>query len=167
MNRIRDFLNTDRGFYVGAGIAALAVLLAIWAIAAQFGSSPARRSAQRIFIDANTNEQFSYTLSMGETIPVPSPHSGGARVGYDAEPCYWTAAGTIKQEPTWVLPRVKVDPQAEATFCPDCGRLVVPRNPVPAADSPPPPTREQYRPPRRRDEGDAPDTEAGRIPGGG
>ena len=68
--------------------------------------------------------------------------------------------------------QIATEPAAPITYYRDgfgniCGRLVVPRNPVPAADSLPPPTREQYRPPRRQDEGDAPDTEAGRIPGGG
>ena len=164
--RIREFLNTDRGFYVGAGVAGLGVLVALWLLVQQFGQSPARRSAQRIFIDVNTGQQFRYTLSKEETTPVPSPHSGGQRVGYEAEPCYWTKEGTIKNEPTWVLPRVKVDPEAGASFCPDCGRLVVPRNPIPVpGSSRPPPMESEYRAPRRRGVEESPDTEGDRTPG--
>lgn len=130
MNRIRELLDTQAGRYLGYGLAGLGVLLAGWLIVGQFGGGIAARSAQRMFIDSNTGEQFQYTISKGEMIPVPSPHSDGARVGYEAEPCYWTKEGGVKEDPTWVLPKVKIDTAAGPTFCADCGRLVVPRNPA-------------------------------------
>lgn len=145
LNRIRDFLASDKGRYAGFAIAVLGVLLAIWMIVRQFGGGIAAQTATRVFVDANTGESFTYRLSMGEMIPVPSPHSGGQRVGYEAEPCHWTREGQPKQEPTWVLVRVKVDPQAGPTFCPDCGRLVVPRNPPAGPGMQPPPTEAEYK----------------------
>ena len=146
MTRLREFLATDTGRYAAIGATAAAVLLAGWMVLRQLGGGVAARSAHRVFIDANTNQTFEFTLTMGETIPVPSPHSGGQRAGYEAEPCYWTRDGKSKSEPTWVLPRAKVDPAAAPTFCPDCGRLVVPRNPMPSGTTAPPPTKEQYPP---------------------
>ena len=114
-------------------------------------SRAAARSADRIFVDARTGKQFGYRLSKEETVPVPSPHSGGERVGYEAEPCYWNADGSYKSSPTWVLPKVKADPEAGPTFCHDCGRLVVPRNPEPYRGAKPPPTQAEYKPPTRRE----------------
>lgn len=145
MNRIREFLNTPAGRYVSFGVAGLGVLLMGWLVVSQFTGGIASRSAKRIFIDSNTNEQFQYTLSKGEMIPVPSPHSDGARVGFEAEPCYWTKEGGVKDEPTWVLPKVKVNPDAGPTFCHDCGRLVVPLNPLPLPGTSVPPSETEYK----------------------
>src|SRR5688572_4306537 len=119
MNRFREWLETDTGRYAALAMMTFALLVAAWMVFRQFGGGVAALSANRVFVDANTNEPFELTLTMGETIPVPSPHSGGQRVGYEAEPCYWTREGKSKSEPTWVLPRAKVDPAAVPTFCHD------------------------------------------------
>ena len=149
-SQMRNFMNTRAGLYTAYSASVLAVALLGWIVLSATGSSAAQRSADRVFIDARTGGQFGYTLSKGETVPVPSPFSNGERVGYEAEPCYWKADGSYKSAPTWVLPRVKVDLSAGATFCDECDRLVVPRNPEPMPGAKPPPTRAEYKPPSRR-----------------
>ena len=145
-----NFLNTKAGQYTAAVAGGLVLLALGWLVLSATVAGSAAHSANRIFIDARSGEQFNYRLSKEEMLPVPSPHSGGERVGYEAEPCYWNADGSYKSEPTWVLPRVKADPQAGPTFCHDCGRLVVPRNPEPFPGAKPPPTQAEYKPPSRR-----------------
>ena len=148
---MQDFLHTRAGQYTAYAASAVVLLLLGWlVVSATLGGSNARRSTDRIFIDARTGQQFGYRLSKNEMTPVPSPYSRGERVGYEAEPCYWKADGTFDSTPTWVLPKVKADPQAGPTFCHDCGRLVVPRNPEPYPGANPPPTQAQYKPPARR-----------------
>jgi hypothetical protein len=146
MQAIRNFLHTDIGRYFALGGSVLGIIVLGWLLLGQLGGGVAARSADRVFIDAKTGEQFGYTISKNEAFPVPSPHSNGELTGYEAEPCYWTADGGIKAEPTWVLPLVKVDPEAGPTFCPECGRLVRPLNPIPTPGSTPPPTQAQYKP---------------------
>jgi hypothetical protein len=145
---MRDFLNTDKGRYLAIAAGAVGTLLLAWLAFGVLSEDNASRSADRVFIDARTGQQFGYTLVKGDSLPIPSPHSNGDRVGYEAEPCYWTTDGKIKEEPTWVLPMVKVDAKAGPTFCNDCGRLVRPRNPVPTPGSNPPPTEAEYKAPR-------------------
>ena len=165
---MRDFLESDKGRYLAIAAGVVGALALVWVIGSWVSSSPAERSADRVFIDAKTGERFGYTIAKGEAFPVPSPHSSGERVGYEAEPCYWTADGKIKEEPTWVLPMVKVDEKAGPTFCPECGRLVRPLNPIPTPGSKPPPTQAEYKAPRTApgspDTSEAPeDTRDGRV----
>ena len=145
---MREFFNSDKGRYTLLALGAVVALALAWVAYGYLSEDNASRSADRVFIDSRTGQQFGYVIAKGDTIPVPSPHSSGERVGYEAEPCYWTADGQIKDEPTWVLPMVKVDEKAGPTFCPDCGRLVRPLNPIPVADSKPPPTQAEYKAPR-------------------
>lgn len=140
MPGLREHIHSRGGRVAACGLAAVGVV-ALGLAARQLGGGVAATSAERVFIDAHTGDAFVHTLSAGEMVPVASPHSAGAAVGYEAEPCYWTADGQLKPEPTWVLPRVKVEPSAGPTFCPDCDRLVVPLNPAgPEA----PPTSREY-----------------------
>ena len=120
-----------------AGFAAFA-----WFLYSSLGNSAAAATADRMFVDAKTGQTFQHTLSIGETQPVTAP--SGEKTGYEAEPCYWTADGGSQDTPTWVLPQVKVDPAAGPTFCPDCGRLVTPRNPTPGLGVTAPPTKAEY-----------------------
>ncbi|MCP4251469.1 MAG: hypothetical protein GY778_30910, partial [bacterium] len=74
---------------------------------------------------------------IGDMEPIESPFTD-RRTGYRAETCYWTqdADGrwAIKDKPTFVLLKKRVDPLTEEkTYCDDCGREVVGRNPVPRA----------------------------------
>jgi hypothetical protein len=138
---LREFANT------GKGKAVVVVLLLVGAIALYLSirsnfSSAAADSANRVFIDADTGKVFKHTIKLGESLPVESPDSG-KRTGYEAEQCYWTKDGKPKDEPTYVLLNIYKGSR-DPTFCPDCGRLVVPHNPPPTTGSKPPPTKAEY-----------------------
>jgi hypothetical protein len=100
--------------------------------------------SERVFIDSATMKPFNHELKAGESIPVKAP--SGGNTGYQAELCYWTKDGKVKDEPTAVLLNEAVS-KPGPTFCPDCGRLVVPHNPHASADATPPPTQSEYHSP--------------------
>ncbi len=120
----------------------LTLAFAIWSAIHYLGPSPAAAASTRgQFICAETGKAFALTITPGMTLPVLSPHSG-KNTGYPAELCYWTKDGTIRAEPVHVLLNSYLG-KRDPTFCPDCGRLVRSRNPLPVPGSPPP-TRQQY-----------------------
>jgi hypothetical protein len=94
------------------------------------------------YICTEAGKPFRHKNRAGETHPIQSPYSGKA-TGVIAEPCYWTADGGMKSEPTWVLLNELVG-KSGPTFCPDCGRLVVGHNPRPGAGVHPPARRQEY-----------------------
>lgn len=93
-------------------------------------------SARRWFVCTETKKAFQLDLQIGMTIPVKSPYSG-KETGYPAELCYWNEDGSIRKEPTPVLLNRYLGDKSP-TYCPDCGRLVVLRNPPPEAGKAPP-----------------------------
>ncbi|HUO07943.1 MAG TPA: hypothetical protein VM008_06565 [Phycisphaerae bacterium] len=98
---------------------------------------------RRWFVCTETRKAYQLDLTSVREIPAPSPFSG-KNTGEPAELCYWTAEGKTKDTPTPVLLNEYIgDPSP--TFCPDCGRLVVGRNPAPTPGSPPPPTKAEYQ----------------------
>jgi hypothetical protein len=125
----------------------IGLLFAFYSLRGLMTSDAEEASAKRMFIDAETNQTFRYTLQIGSKIPVKAP--SGKETGYPADACTWTKDGKVKAEPTWVLVNDwlgKKDP----TFCPDCGRLVVGHNPPAVAGATPPPTKAEYsKNPRR------------------
>lgn len=128
----------------------LAVVGAIWAAWTSMGpSTAAAQSGRMIYICAETGKSFDFKIEAGMKIPVPSPHSG-KNTGYPAELCYWTKDGKPSESPTPVLMNDYVN-KPGPTFCPDCGRLVRFRNPMPSEGSAPP-TREQYAQQRNHEE---------------
>jgi hypothetical protein len=126
---------------------ALAILMAVgggWFAWRSFGPSAAVvASSHTTCVCGETGKSFDVALEVGMTFPVQSPYSG-KKTGYPAEFCYWSKDGQIMKDPTPVLMNSWLG-KPGATFCPTCGRLVVPHNPVPSAKASPPPTREQYR----------------------
>jgi hypothetical protein len=125
-----------------------AIVLLIGAIAAagyviknSIFSSTVSNERTRMFIDASTGKGFRHELKLGESIPVDAP--SGNKTGYPAELCYWTKDGTPKSDPTPVLLNFYIG-KPGPTFCPDCGRLVVARNPMAEPGMRPPPTREEW-----------------------
>jgi hypothetical protein len=122
---------------------ALALGGAGYAAYSSIGGSPASVSAHRVFIDAETMKSFNCELKAGMTLPVASPYSG-KNTGFPAEMCYWTKDGRPADDPTPVLLN-SYKGSRDPTFCPDCGRLVVPHNPHPMPGSKPPPTAQEYR----------------------
>lgn len=150
---LRTALNTPRGRVVAALVLVGAAAAVYVSARGSFGPADAALAARdRLFVCAETNRSFRYRLSLGDSLPVPSPHSG-KRTGYPAELCYWTADGQIREEPAAVLLNSYIG-QAGPTFCPDCGRLVVPHNPPPRPGMAPPPVRDQYKPSMDGEPGD-------------
>ena len=94
-----------------------------------------------LFVDSETGKTFTLELKRGMTFPVISPYTGRA-TGYQPEACFWNADGTTKSTPTYVILNSDLG-KSGPTFCPDCGRLVVPHNPPPSGQRPPP-TRDEY-----------------------
>lgn len=134
------FWDSSAGKAIGV-IGGLVILVAVvwffWPV------NPAAQANKRIFIDATTGKPFNVTLSDGMPIPCKAP--SGGMTGYPAELCYWTRDGKPKKDPTPVLLKIATDPSAGPTFCPDCGRLVVPHNPNPESAREAPPTEEEYK----------------------
>ena len=131
---------------IGFIVVAAGVLVAsVWG--ALDGNDAAAASRERLFICGETGEPFAHEVEHGESIPVRSPHSG-KDTGFPAERCYWTADGTIKDEPTAVLLNEYAGTSG-ATFCRDCNRLVVGHNPRPEPGDAAPPTRDRYKPSRK------------------
>lgn len=123
--------------------ALIAVVVGVWQAMSSFGRSPAAlASSKAVFVCSKTGKSFEMELTPGLTNPVLSPYSN-EKTGFPAEACYWTKDGKAKEEPTYVLLNSFIGSR-DATFCPDCGRLVRPRNPRAVEGSTPPPTREQY-----------------------
>jgi len=105
-------------------------------------SQSAQELNQCWFICTETGKAYQMNLEDAPSFPAHSPFSG-KDTGQPAELCYWTAEGKPKEQPTPVLLNLRIgDPSP--TFCPDCGRLVVGRNPKASADRSPPPTRAEY-----------------------
>lgn len=114
-------------------VAAIVLLVAAGAYAwlRLGGESPAGDSRSRWLVCAETGKAYEKAIEEGETEPFMSPFTD-RQTGYLAEPCYWTAEGKAKLEPTWVLVKTRVDPNTtEKTYCPDCGKEVVGHNPMP------------------------------------
>lgn len=128
-----------------SGIVALVAAMAWagWSIWTTVRPDPAIEAAEtNLFMDSQTGQTFTVKVGPDMTIPMVSPYSGAA-TGYPCELCYWTKDGQIKTDPTPVILNSYLG-KTGPTFCPDCGRLVVPHNPVPQEGSRPPPTEADY-----------------------
>jgi hypothetical protein len=148
MQAVRDFLETPAGKAVGVGLALAAGLLFWFSLRKNLTNEAAALSRERVMMCAETGKSFKAELGEGSKIPVKSPYSG-KETGYPAEFCYWTRDGQTKSEPTPVLINFYLN-KGEPSFCPDCDRLVVPRNPTPFPGVKPPPTRAEYKPRKGR-----------------
>lgn len=106
-----------------------------WSVWTFSGSSNAAESSSRVraMIDAETGKVFeNYQIREGDKVPFANPETGRATL-WPAEMCFWTKDGGAKAEPTYVLLNgyVGID---KPTTCPDCGRAVVPHNPMPPVE---------------------------------
>jgi hypothetical protein len=139
----REFLRGPVGRGCAVGFLILAVCVVGWSIWSNIKSPQFVTDANSpLFMDSETGQTFHVTLKVGMEIPVNSPYTGRA-TGYKAELCYWTKDGKPKDEPTAVILNSAMG-KPEPTFCPDCGRLVVGRNPPPGPGITPPPTKAEY-----------------------
>jgi hypothetical protein len=97
-----------------------------------------------ILVD-ETGATFKVRLSEKSTEKdLVNPKTG--KQGYRPEWCWWTKDGKVRAEPFPVVLNSLVG-KTEPTFCPDCGRLVVPHNPQVRDGFPMPtvpPTKEEY-----------------------
>jgi hypothetical protein len=143
LETLRRLLNTPAGRAAGVALSLAFVAAAVFALRGTLADGDAvAASRDRLFICAKTGKTFEHQLRPGDRVPVESPHSG-ERTGYQAELCYWTAAGPAKDEPTPVLLN-EFAGRSGATFCPDCNRLVVGHNPRPDSGRTAPPTQTEY-----------------------
>ncbi len=140
---VREFFRTSGGKAVAVALAGVALVVFFFSVRSNLGDSEAAaNSKDRLFICAQTGKAFHEELEIGMQIPVQSPYSGKA-TGYEAELCYWTKDGQIKNDPTPVLLNSHAG-KAEPTFCPDCTRRVTALNPAPSAGQRPPPTQSEW-----------------------
>jgi hypothetical protein len=140
---VREFLRGPGGRGAAIGVLVLGLATAGWSIWRNAAPDATIAEANSpLFIDSETGQTFHATLKVGMEIPVNSPYTGRA-TGYKAELCYWNKDGTPRTDPTAVLMNSDIG-KPEPTFCPDCGRLVVPHNPLPTPGMPPPPTKAQW-----------------------
>jgi len=154
MAGLREFLNGPAGKGVAIGVVGIGLLVGFFSLRRNLGSTEAAYlSTDRVFIDTENGKTFSHTLKVGDMIPIKSPYSG-KNTGVEAEKCYWTKDGKTKNDPTYVLLNSRKG-GSEPTFCPDCGRLVVPLNPNAVVGAPPPPTKAEYEksPKRKKQQG--------------
>lgn len=143
MNGIIEFLKSPKGRPVAIVFGLLAAVAAVYMVWSSIGPNEAvASSTDRIFICSETGKTFRRTLAIGDTVPVPSPHSG-KNTGYEPELCYWTKDGKVKEDPTYVLLNQTAG-RPGPTFCPDCSRLVVGLNPPAAPGMTPPPTKAEF-----------------------
>jgi len=143
MAGLREFFESSVGKIAALVFGLLALIVAAVAIWRSLGPSEAALlSTDRVYIDIENGKTFNHTLKAGDLSRVKSPYSG-KDTGVEAERCYWTKDGKPKKDPTYVLLNQAAG-KPGPTFCPDCGRLVVPLNPPANSMGPPPPTREEY-----------------------
>jgi hypothetical protein len=133
--------HSQTGKVVAIAVVLGAVAFAVYIVKSTFSPAAVSEERERWFVDATTLTPFHHELVLGESIPVKAP--SGNMSGYPAELCFWTKDGTPKTDPTPVLLNLYLGKKGP-TFCPDCGRLVVPRNPAPTPGMRPPPTQEEW-----------------------
>ncbi|HMD55535.1 MAG TPA: hypothetical protein VKJ65_13380 [Phycisphaerae bacterium] len=140
MAQRQRWLQSSGGKAVTLFLALAAVGLCIWAVKSTIGGSTPGDPNDQTYVDSATNKAFQHRNVPGESVPILAP--SGSNTGYPAEPCYWTADGGTKTDPTWVILNQELG-KPGPTFCPDCGRLVVGHNPTPGPGVKPPPTQQE------------------------
>jgi hypothetical protein len=142
MTWLRNSLESQKGKSIAIVLAIGAIGASLYMIKSALSSSVVSAEHRRIFVDAQTGRPFYHDLEKGEVIPVDAP--SGQKTGFPAELCYWTKEGQPKQDPTAVLMNSWIG-KSGPTFCPECGRLVVPNNPPASPGRRPPPTQQEYQ----------------------
>jgi len=151
---------------MAAAAAAMLIVSGILLVRTMGGGSDAgTASRRRDVIDAETGELFrDFPIAEGARFPWTNPKTGTPTL-YPAERCYWTRDGRATLEPTFVFVKEYADID-EDTTCPDCGREVVPHNPLPPEELMIEAARARgARDPGGRDPGGR--DRGGRDPGGG
>jgi hypothetical protein len=123
-------------FYSPRNLAVLVVLAGAIGLVYAIHRGSQRPTLERdmgrlLYIDEQGRTFVGRLPGVGEAAEIVSPFKSRA---YPAELCYWKSDGGTKSEPTVVLLRQYVEGRDTPTYCPDCGRLVIPGNPVPFRD---------------------------------
>lgn len=127
-------MDTAKKKMIASGIAAAVAvgILGYIVLSSVLGSagSPANQSRRRTVIDAVSGEVFEdFAVPDNVSFPLKHPKTSSNTL-FPAEACYWDKGGKAKLKPTWVLLNTHAG-KPEPTLCPDCGRPVVPHNPMP------------------------------------
>lgn len=146
---VRDFLQGPIGRYAAIGFCVIGIGMAGWMFFGPDGQDEAISSMNaQVWIDLDGN------VFMPDLKPFePSPNGPTGKKAFRAELCAWTKDGKTKPNPTPVLLNSHKG-LSEPTFCPDCGRLVVPLNALPVPGIPDseqrvPPTQQEYEAKRK------------------
>ena len=142
LTKVREALGTSVGKIVSVVVSVVMLAIAGYLAMSTIQGDVPSAAYSTTYICTETLKPFRHRNQIGETQPILSPHSG-KNTGVTAEACFWTRDGATKEEPTWVLLE-ELAGRPGPTFCPDCGRLVVPRNPKPVAGGKSPPTQGEY-----------------------
>ena len=155
MSKLRNFLRGPAGKLLAVVVISIGLFVLYLNGRSLLGESQvASNSRDRIFIDAESGKAFEHRLQIGDTYTIESPYTH-KKTGYPAELCYWTKDGQRKHDPTPVLLN-QYKGKKGPTFCPDCGRLVVPMNPIGQSA---PPTEADYKKNKKGDADDREDSE--------
>jgi hypothetical protein len=139
-SRGREKLNVQTVLALVGGI--IAVAIAVFAIRSYLLDSGTPGDPNlTIYVDSINGQSFSHRTKVGESVPIVSPLTN-QKTGYPGVPCFWTKDGHLRKDPFWLILNSALG-KPEPTFCPDCGRLVRPRQPAPKAGDRPPPTQDE------------------------
>lgn len=102
------------------------------------GQSQLDLANERVYMCNECGEFRPHLPREGEIEPLKCPKCG-AMAYYETEKCFWTKGSDgewkAKTQPSFAILKQRIDPNStEETFCPDCGRKVVGRNPLPPED---------------------------------
>lgn len=145
---LRRLLETSAGRIGAICVAVVMLVISGFIVHGSMKSETPSAAFQTMFICTETGKTFEHKNKIGETQPILSPYSG-KKTGVPAEPCFWTADGGTKKEPTWVLLN-ELAGKPGPTFCPDCGRLVMGHNPPPGPGARVPPKQGESAGPTKR-----------------
>lgn len=109
---------------VAAGLIGYAAY-AVWGTIG--GGAEISKANTKGFKDSETGEVFQIKLEIGMKFPLENPKTGKNTL-YPTEICY--AGKCLKKGGTYVILNSTLG-KDEPTYCPECGTIVVPRNPGP------------------------------------
>lgn len=114
---------------VAVGVLVICAGLAAWRSGIAPSAEPARASLIRDVVDLETGQVVRGFRIPRQPQPWRHPRTG-RRTLVLPERCYWTREGRAKLDATLVVLN-EVRGLPGPTMCPDCGRPVVPHNPLP------------------------------------